>query len=241
MYKFLAAFGMEKVHSAVTDVVTWLTAVDPKTATAAQLGMLRQKRDEYAGRLVEARRALAKDQAETAAIQAKVDAAKKALGILQGRLATAEEAEKADIMGKAKTIATQLETNLAELEREKKEDAQAQEVVDAVQKLYDQMDGMLREAHSTLEDAARRKATAEADRDHAKLMSELKGSEANFSGLNVALDAMNRAADEAEKEAEVLAMASASDARTTESESVVDEVIKSEQPADSTDPFRFLK
>jgi hypothetical protein len=241
MYKFLAAFGLEKVQSAVGDVVTWMTAVDPKTATAAQLGMLRQKRDEYARRLVDARRALAKDQAETAAVEVKVNAAKKALGILQGRMEKASDSEKKDILDKAGSIASQLEKHMAELEREKREDAQALEVVTAVQQLYDRMDGMLREAHSTLEDAARRKAVAEADRDHAKLMSELKGNEENFSGLNIALDAMNRATEEAESEAQVLAMQSASDDKTVKADTIVEDVIASEKPASDSDPFRFLK
>lgn len=236
IFGFLAAFGKEKVEDGVQGVATFLSSIDPKTASAAQLNLLRDKRDDYAKRHVEARRALAKDQDETKEIESQIAKYRKGLAALKTQHESAPAGKKAAIMKQAGTVADSVKSLLIELEREQKEDAQAQQMVDAVEKLYDQMDDMLKQAGSKLEAAERRMKTAQADEEHAQMMAELNEGAESFGGLNVALDAMTAAADEAEANAEVTRMTEAADAGS-DTNNLVDQILADAAPADESNPF----
>lgn len=236
IFNFLSAFGSAKVEKGAQDITKWLASIDPETATKAQLNILRDKRDEYAKRLVTARQALQKDQQETADVQAQIDKQKKALGILKSK----KDAGDDSVLPMAQKIAEKIGQLNGELEREKAEDAQAQELVDALQKLYDQMSNMLQNAKGDLEAASRRMQQAQADKEHQDLMAELNGANESFSGLNVALDAMNEAADKAKRDAEVSRMNNKSS--VDEVDDLVDNLLKEEgnKQRDTSDPFAVL-
>jgi len=238
--KFFAAFGQEKVESGVKGLTTWLASIDPKTATAAQLKILKEKRDDYAQRLRKAGRALDKDRQETKDAQNEVEKAKQALNVLKGRM-TGDDAKDQVTLVQANKIADKMRNFLIPtLEREMKEDLQAQAVVDALQKLYDQMCQMVEKSGSRMQEAERRMLSAQADAEHAELMKELNGASEKFSGVDIAFDALTAAAEEAEDKAAVAKMTTGSGDST---DSLVDDIIAdaATETSEKNDPFSLLK
>ena len=205
--KFLGVFGAAKVESGIKDLTTWLVQLDPKTASEAQLKMLRDKQMEYANRLIDAKRAGDKEEAEAVAAENALDRALKALGVLKSRCdAATDEYAKKPILAQAATVATEVERLQANATRERTEANNAKEVITAVQQLYDLMSKKVEEGSSKITVAGQRLATAKATNEHAKLMDELSGQAKAFAGVDIAFDAMTHAAENAERDTEVLKM-----------------------------------
>ena len=205
--KFLGVFGAAKAQNGIKDLTTWLVQLDPKTASEAQLKMLRDKQEEYAGRLIDAKRAGNKEEAEAVAAEAALGRALKALGMLKAQCdaAKSDEARK-PILAQASTIAAEVERLQATATRERTEADNAKEVIDAVQQLYGLMTQKVEEGTGKIKTAEQRLETAKAVNEHAKLMDELSGQAEAFKGVDIAFDAMSRAADNAERDTQVRKM-----------------------------------
>lgn len=240
-FSFLAAFGKQKVSDGVDSINTFIASIDPEAATDAQIALLTEKRDQYARRLVKGRRSLVKDEAETAAVQSQIDQSQQALRVLQSRHISAPEKDKDAILSQAKKIADKVDELNVELDREKAEDAAAREFVDTIQELYDQMDDMLKKAGSKMQAAQRRMQTSQAKVELSETKMELNSARESFGGLNVALDAMERAAEEAEATVEVNEMnaSSSADQSATLVADILAQQAEEANPA-SDDPFRSL-
>ena len=232
--KFFLAFGRREIKEGVQSAAAALARIDPETASAAQLDMLRERRDEYAGKLVAAKRALTADREETAAWQSKIEQSKEALRVLKGQLGESDSKDQ-ELTRQGRQIVAQMDTYQAELEREQGEDVQAEELVASLQQVFDTLDGKLKRAGSELEAAKRRMQSAEAKKAHAAEMADLRKA-TEFGGMDGAFNAMSAAAEKAEREAQTLALTSA---RDTESEDLAAAILTKRDEADKagSDPF----
>ncbi|MBF0587501.1 MAG: hypothetical protein HQL53_00085 [Magnetococcales bacterium] len=245
-FSFLGSFGKAKVEEGLKAGATALAKIDPEAASQAQIDMLEKKLGELRGRLVKAQRAYDKDLKETADWQNKEKKTLEAMQILKQRHAS--NPEDGSILEKARRLRASLDNIHENIEREKREDAQAKGILDQVQALYDkvkarrnEMTGQLSKAKSRMEQAKLAEEQARMNEREAKELADMEG---GFDELGIALDAMNQAANQAEHKAAVANLSADEIASrgSTGDEGLLDEILGDDKKkADSnSDPFAGL-
>jgi SMC interacting uncharacterized protein involved in chromosome segregation len=235
--EFLKAFGTVKVSNIIQDATTQLASIDPKTASEAQMKILHDKQQEYAGKLVDAKNALKVEDDRIASLQASADRTKAALTALKARHdAATDETAKASIMTQASAVAGELKRLNDQIANEQVARGQAQEIVDSTKNLYDMMTAKLGQGQSKLESAQRRMELAKNTEAHAQMIAEMNGEAARWSGIDTAFDAFSAAAEKAEKHAEVLKMTSSKPGASTEA--IIASALATATPKE--DPFAAL-
>jgi chromosome segregation ATPase len=185
----------QAVNNAVEAIVRW----DPKSATEAELRTMEQHLDQLGLQVAEARQAYEREKREADTIQALSQQRLAAAEQLQGRAeAATDPAEKAGLERSLSTLLTMLEEMAPEVEREKRDAADAQEFLNTLQQTYDQAGNKLKSARADLTRAQRDMTRADAQRDAAERRAEAARQAAGLSGatsgLSVALKAMQDAA-----------------------------------------------
>ncbi len=245
-FSFLGSFGKAKVEEGLKAGATALAKLDPEAASQAQIDMLDNKLGELRSRLVKAQRAYDKDLAETRDWQDKEAKTLKALEILKERHTA--NPDDASILEKARHLRNSLENIRENIARELREDAQAKGILDQVQALYDKVKTRRNEMTGQLEKAKTRMQQAQLAEEQARLnereAKELADMEGGFDELGIALDAMNKAADDAEHQASVANLSADEIASrgATGDEALLDDILgdnKKKSSADS-DPFAGL-
>jgi chromosome segregation ATPase len=195
MRNFLGVKTDQAVQAGVEALVRW----DPQGATEAELRTMEQHLDELGLQVAQARAAYDRERHEAVAIK----------GLLQQRMAAAEQLErqraiepaperKAALEKSLSTLVGMLEQMTPDVEREAQDETEAQEFLATLEKTYAEAGAKLREARSQLERAHRDMGRAQQRREMAERQAEAARQAAGLShttnNLNVALKAMQDAA-----------------------------------------------
>ena len=195
MITFMRTFLGVKTDQAVQAGVEALVRWDPQAATEAELRTMERHLDELGLQVAQARAAYDRERQEAVAIK----------GLLQQRMAAAEQLERQRAIEPTPERKTALEKSLAtlvgmleqmtpEVEREAQDETEAQEFLAMLEKTYADAGAKLRAARSQLERAHRDMGRAEQQREMAERRAEAARQAAGLShttnSLNVALKAM---------------------------------------------------
>jgi chromosome segregation ATPase len=199
MLTFVRTFLGVKTDQAVQAGVEALVRWDPQSATEAELRTMERHLDELGLQVAQARAAYDRERREAVAIK----------GLLQQRMAAAEELERQRAIEPTPTRQAALEKSLGtlvgmleemtpEVEREAQDETEAQEFLAMLEKTYAEAGAKLRAARSQLERAQREMGRATQRREMAERQAEAARQAAGLSqttnSLNVALKAMQDAA-----------------------------------------------
>jgi chromosome segregation ATPase len=199
MFTFVRSFLGVKTDQAVQAGVEALVRWDPQAATEAELRTMEHHLDELGMQVAQARVAYDRERQEAVAIK----------GLLQQRMAAAEQLEKqraveptperkADLEKSLATLVGMLEQMTPDVERESQDETEAQEFLATLEKTYADAGNKLRAARSQLERAQRDMGRATQRRDMAERQAEAARQAAGLShttsSLNTALKAMQDAA-----------------------------------------------
>jgi chromosome segregation ATPase len=200
MFTFVRSFLGVKTDQAVQAGVEALVRWDPQAATEAELRTMEHHLDELGMQVAQARVAYDREQKEAVAIK----------GLLQQRMAAAEQLERQRAGEPSPERKTALEKSLATLvgmleqmtpdvEREAQDATEAQEFLAMLEKTYADAGAKLRAARSQLDRAHRDMGRATQRREVAERQAEAARQAAGLThttnSLNVALKAMQDAAE----------------------------------------------
>jgi chromosome segregation ATPase len=199
MFTFVRSFLGVKTDQAVQAGVEALVRWDPQAATEAELRTMERHLDELGMQGAQARVAYDRERQEAVAIK----------GLLQQRMAAAEQLEKqravepsperkAALEKSLATLVGMLEQMTPDVEREAQDETEAQEFLAMLEKTYADAGAKLRAARSQLERAHRDMGRATQRREVAEQRAEAARQAAGLShttsSLNTALKAMQDAA-----------------------------------------------
>lgn len=202
MLRFIGNLVGVKADQAVQGAVSALVAMDPKSATEAELKTMEQDLDALGRKVAEAQAAFSKEEKEYNAIQATYGQRLAAAELLQNQHdAEADPAKKAGIEASLGKMLGLLEEMQPEVEREQTEAREAKEFLDGLQGYYEEAAARLKGARANLDKAQRDMARSEQQREMAERRAESARQAAGLatasSSLGTALAAMQRkAADE---------------------------------------------
>jgi DNA repair exonuclease SbcCD ATPase subunit len=199
MLGFLRNFVGVKSDNAVQAGVEALVRWDPEGASEAELRTMEQNLDELGQQVARARQAYDKERQEADQIEALSRQRMAAAEQLQGQIAAeSDPARRAALERSLETLVKMLEEMTPEVEREKKDAADAKDFLDMLENAYAEAGGKLKSARSELDRARRDMVRAGQQRDTAERQAEAARQTAGLtrstSGLNVALQAMHDAA-----------------------------------------------
>ena len=195
MLQFIGNLIGVKADKAVQAGVEALVRWDPQGASEAELRTMEQHLDELGQQVARARQSYDKEMKEANAIQALSAQRMAAAEHLQSQIdAETDPARKAALERSLNTLVTMLEQMAPEVEREKRDAADARDFLDMLEKTYADAGGKLREGKSLLERAQRDMGRAAQQREMAERQAEAArkaaGLSTTASSLNVALKAM---------------------------------------------------
>jgi chromosome segregation ATPase len=185
----------DAVQAGVEALVRW----DPQSASEAELRTMEQHLDDLGLQVASARQSYDKEQKEAEAIQALSQQRMAAAEQLQGQIAAEPDASrKAALERSLETLVTMLEQMAPEIDREKKDAADAKDFLEMLEKTYAEAGGKLKQGRSELERARRDMARAGQQREAAERQAETARRAAGLtsatSSMTVALKAMQEAA-----------------------------------------------
>ncbi|MBF0622631.1 MAG: hypothetical protein HQL54_11960 [Magnetococcales bacterium] len=242
---FFGSFGKAKIEEGLKASAAALAKMDPEAATQAQISMMDNKLSDLRSRLVKAQKAFDKDLQETKDWQDKEQKTLQAMQILKSRFEA--NPEDTSTMEKARRLRGSLDNIRTNIERELNEDAQAKAILDQVQALYDTVKQRRNEIESKLANAKNRMEQASLREEQAKMREqeakELANMEGGFDNIGIALDAMNRAADGADHNAQVASLSADEivSRGATGDEDLLDDILGGDaKKASQDDPFAGL-
>ena len=199
MLGFLRNFVGIKTDNAVQAGVEALVRWDPQGASEAELRTMEQHLDELGQQVAAARQDYDREQQEAEQIEALSRQRMAAAEQLQGQIATeADPARRALLERSLETLVTMLEQMTPEVEREKKDVADAKDFLETLANAYAEAGGKLKNARSELDRARRDMMRAGQQRETAERQADASRQAAGLtrstSSLNVALQAMHEAA-----------------------------------------------
>jgi chromosome segregation ATPase len=199
MFTFIRNLVGVKTDQAVQVGIEALVRWDPKAATEAELRTMEQHLDELGLQVAQARAAYEREKKEADTIKALLSQRMAAAEQLQKQLAA--ETEPSRKIGLEKSLATlvdMLEQMTPEVERETKDEIDAQDFLAMLEKTYAEAGAKLKTARSELDRAGRDLKRAEHQRELAERQAEAArraaGLSSTTSKLNVALKTMQDAA-----------------------------------------------
>jgi hypothetical protein len=199
MLSFIRNLVGVKADNAMQAGVEALVRWDPESASEAELRTMEQHLDDLGLQVATARQSYDKEQKEADAIQALSQQRMAAAEQLQRQIAAEPDANrKAALERSLETLVTMLEQMAPEIEREKKDAADAKDFLEMLEKTYAEAGGKLRQGRSELERARRDMARAGQQRELAERQAEAARRAAGLTGatssMTVALKAMHEAA-----------------------------------------------
>lgn len=208
-FKSLIGVKGEQVGRQMVDAIV---ALDPKSASAAQLRVMEQDLDKAGVLLSRLRADFEREKRE--AVEARENYARRlaAAEHLNRQYANASDAaQKSSLEQSLTNLVAQLETLKGEVDIEQREADEAEELVAEAEAAYREKAKALTEAKAQLErasrDMERAKIQQSRETDRANKAAEVAGLRAGQgSALTVAVDAMKRQADEARSKAEAARM-----------------------------------
>src|SRR4051794_21818495 len=196
MLGFLRNFVGVKTDNAVQAGVEALVRWDPEGASEAELRTMEQHLDDLGRQVAMARQAYDKERREAEQIEALSRQRMAAAEQLQGQIAAeGDPARRASLERSLETLVAMLEEMTPEVEREKKDAADAKDFLDMLENAYAEAGGKLKTARSELDRARRDMVRADQQRETAERQADAArrtaGLTRSTSGLNVALRAMH--------------------------------------------------
>lgn len=195
MLQFIGNLIGVKADKAVQAGVEALVRWDPQGASEAELRTMEQHLDELGQQVARARQSYDKEAREAEQIQSLSAQRLAAAEHLQAQMQSETDAAKrAELERSLNTLVTMLEQMAPEVDREKKDAADAKDFLDMLEKTYAEAGGKLREGRSQLERAQRDMGRAAQQRQLAEQQADAARKAAGLStatsSLNVALKAM---------------------------------------------------
>lgn len=200
MLQFMANLIGVKFNKAAQAGVEALVRWDPKSASEAEMRTMEQHLDELGREVALARQSYDRENKEAEAIQALSHQRVAAAEQLQAQIETASDpGRKSSLEASLGTLVTMLEQMAPEVDREKKEAADAKDFLQMLEQTYAEAGGKLKTARSALERAQRDMGRAAREREQADRQAEAArraaGLASTTSSLTVALKAMQEAAE----------------------------------------------
>lgn len=206
MFSFLTSFIGVKGKQLGKDLVEAIVAVDPEAATQAQLEQMEKDLDQAGMVIQKLRTDYEREVREAEAADKRYNQLMAAAEHLQDKIATASEAEKLGLETSLGKLVAQLEEFAPQVEQERKDVEDVQALLNEAQAAYKSKAESLAKAKQNLDRAKRdmQRANIQQERaeEKAKRAAEVAGLRgAESSKLTVAVDAMQRRADEARAKA----------------------------------------
>jgi chromosome segregation ATPase len=198
---FLGNLFKKHAENAVTSVQQFLVTLDPETATEAQIAEFSDQLKKASEELANARAEYQKDEKAAEEIEALYQKRLQAAGILEQQVAEAgDQAQKDSISASLEKLVTMLEQMKPDVERERQDADDAKRMMDELTVFVEESAQALKEARSKLEHAKSEMKRAEIEQDRAekraKTAEVLAGIKEGSGTFNVALDAMQKKAEE---------------------------------------------
>lgn len=205
IFGFLKSFGKDKFNNVGQSITQKIVAWDPETASQAEIEEMIRELDRVTREAGKAKAEYDKEQSEANAARKNYDKYVAAAEVLNKQL---EEAQTAGNLPRANDISSSMDKLLGELEqmhpeveREAREAEEAKAYYDEVMQLAEVTAQKVRAARAQLEQAKRDMRRAEIEQQRAQSRAEkaegLAGLRKETSSLGVALEAMNRQAEQA--------------------------------------------
>ncbi|HMK36671.1 MAG TPA: hypothetical protein VK463_16475 [Desulfomonilaceae bacterium] len=205
IFRFLRSFGKEKLNNVGQSITQKIVAWDPETASQAEIEDMIRELDKITIEAGKAKADYDREQAEADAANKNYDKYVAAAELLNKQL---QEAQTGGDQAKASGISASLDKLLHELEqmqpevdREVREAGEAKAYYEEIRSLAEVTAQKVRTARTQLEQAQRDMRRAEIERQRAESRSEkaeyTAGLRKETSSLGVALEAMNRQAEQA--------------------------------------------
>ena len=199
MLAFLKNLAGVKLDSAAQAGVEALVRWDPKSASEAELRTMEQNLDALGREVALARQGYDREKREADAIQALSHQRMAAAEQLQQQMNNeSDPTRKAGVEKSLTTLVGMLEQMNPEIEREKRDEVDAKDYLEMLERTYAEAGGKLKTARSELERAQRDMARASQQREQADRQAEAArraaGLATQTSSLTVALKAMQDAA-----------------------------------------------
>lgn len=207
MLSFMKSFLGVKGEQIGQDIVRAIVELDPESATQAQLDQMEKDLDQAGAVIQKIRADYDREVREADAATKRNEQMLAAAEILQNKLDAAAESDKLALETSLSKLIAQLEEFAPQLEQEKQDVVEVKALLDDAQAAYRAKAEALGQAKAKLERAKRdmQRAVIEEERaaEKAKRAAEVAGlRQSSGSKLTVAVDAMQRRADEARSKAE---------------------------------------
>jgi chromosome segregation ATPase len=204
---FLGNLFKKHAENAVTSVQQFLVTLDPETATEAQIAEFSDQLKKASEELARARAEYQKDEKAAEEIEALYEKRLQAAGILEQQVAeTDDPARKGSLSASLEKIVTMLEQMKPDLERERQDADSAKQMMDELTVFVEESAQALKEARAKLDHAKSEMRRAEIEQERAekraKTAEVLAGIKKGSGTFNVALDAMQKKAEDAKVKAD---------------------------------------
>lgn len=204
---FLGNLFKKHAENAVTSVQQFLVTLDPETATEAQIAEFSDQLAKASEELAKARMEYQREAREADEIQALYDKRLQAAVILEQQVAEATDpAQKATISASLEKLVAMLEQMKPDVDREKHEAEDAKLMMDELTRFVEESATALKQARAGLEHARSEMRRAELEKERAEKRAQtaetLAGIKKDSGTFNVALNAMQKKAEEAKMKAD---------------------------------------
>lgn len=198
---FLGNLFKKHAENAVTSVQQFLVTLDPETATEAQIAEFSDQLKKASEELANARAEYQKDEKAAEEIEALYQKRLQAASILEQQVAGASDpAQKDSLSASLEKLVTMLEQMKPDVEHERQDADDAKQMMDELSVFVEESAGALKEARSRLDHAKSEMKRAEIEQERAekraKTSEVLAGIKKGSGTFNVALDAMQKKAEE---------------------------------------------
>jgi len=204
---FLGNLFKKHAENAVTSVQQFLVTIDPETATEAQIAEFSDQLKKASEELAKARAEYQKDEKAAEEIEALYQKRLQAATILEQEVAEAgDPARKESLSASLEKMVAMLEQMKPDVERERQDADDAKQMMDELTVFVEESAQALKEARAKLDHAKAEMRRAEMEQERAekraKTAEVLAGIKKGSGTFNVALDAMQKKAEEAKVKAD---------------------------------------
>lgn len=209
VWRFLKHYGMNKAGEILDEFAAAVVAFDPQAASHAQIAMMEAELEKLAGRLAEAEAELRREHRETLDLKKTYEQYIRAAEVLQANLADEVGPAHADGTGSSLVrLVDKLERMKPELEREEREDREAEAWCAELRRAFEELGEKIKSARAQLASARREMEVAKLRKDRAaddaRRVGQTSGIVSAVGSLTVALDAMNQQTARVQAETEAL-------------------------------------
>jgi chromosome segregation ATPase len=204
---FIGNLFKKHAENAVTSVQQFLVTLDPETATEAQIAEFSDQLRKASEELASARAEYQKDEKEAEEIQALYNKRLQAATILEQQVAEAvDPARKASLSASLEKIVAMLEQMKPDVDREQQDAEEAKQMMEELTAFVEESAATLKDARARLDHAKSEMRRAELEQERAEKRARtaevLSGIKKGSGTFNVALDAMQKKADQSKIKAD---------------------------------------